>query len=616
MAQAEENSLTTEAIEAGLSPEELGFDPDQLRERYRHERDVRLRDDGITQYRAIEGEFSRYLDDPYIKVAGERAPLTDEVEVAVLGGGFGGLLVAANLRKAGVQNLRVIEMGGDFGGTWYWNRYPGAACDIESYIYLPLLEELGYMPREKYSKAPEILEYSKSIARHFDLYRDVCFHTQVTELRWDEAISRWIVHTNRGDAIRAHYVCMAHGLLNRPKLPGIPGVETFKGHSFHTSRWDYEYTGGDSNGNLTGLADKRVGIIGTGATAVQCVPHLGASAKQLYVFQRTPSSVDARGNSPTDTEWFKSLPPGWQDRRMENFNILVNGGTQEEDMVSDGWTDLIRHMLKIAARAPRGSKNRRVLLQLADFSKMEQIRNRIGAIVEDKATAEALKPWYNQFCKRPCFHDDYHATFNRPNVTLVDTHGRGVERITENAVVVDGKAYEIDCLIYATGFEVGTAYTHRSGYELYGRGGLALSEKWREGVATLHGVISRGFPNCFVIGNSQMPFTPNFPHAISLQARNIAYIIKYGIDHDLKMVEPSQEAEDAWVQTIVSLAVRRMSFLEECTPSYQNNEGRPSLRSASNSPYAPGAAAFAKLLEEWRATGRLEGLELTPNATA
>jgi cation diffusion facilitator CzcD-associated flavoprotein CzcO len=290
--------------------DDLGFDPNALREKYRQERDKRLRGDANEQYREIKGDFAHYLDDPYVEPGFTREPLTDEIDVVVIGGGFGGLLAGARLREAGVQNIRMIEKGGDFGGTWYWNRYPGAACDVESYIYLPLLEELGYMPVEKYTRAPEILAHCRRIGEHFDLYRDVCFQTEITDMAWDEASTRWIIRTNRGDAMKARFVCMANGPLHRPKLPGIPGVETFKGHSFHTSRWDYDYTGGDSFGNLTGLADKRVGIIGTGATAVQCVPHLGAGARELFVFQRTPSSIDVRDNRPTDPAWVASLDPG------------------------------------------------------------------------------------------------------------------------------------------------------------------------------------------------------------------------------------------------------------------------------------------------------------------
>ena len=423
---------------------ELGFDPDALRDRYRAERDKRVRADGNEQYVEVTGKFAHFLDDPYVEPGFERAPLSDSVEILIIGGGFGGLLAGARLREAGVEDLRIIEKGGDFGGTWYWNRYPGAQCDIESYIYLPLLEEIGYTPKEKYSFAPEILAHSRAIGEHYDLYRNACFQTEVTAMRWDENAKHWQVETNRGDRIKARYVVMSNGPLNRPKLPGIPGVESFEGHCFHTSRWDYGYTGGDAEGNLDRLGDKRVGIIGTGATAVQCVPHLAEAAEQLYVFQRTPSSIDVRGNKPTDPQWAQSLDSGWQHRRMQNFNILVTGGFQDEDLVNDGWTDIIRNLAFInASQANDGNltlEEMTARVELADFKKMEQIRARVDDLVDDPDTAAALKPWYRQFCKRPCFHDDYLPSFNRPNVQLVDTQGRGVERITPKGVVVDGSS--------------------------------------------------------------------------------------------------------------------------------------------------------------------------------
>ena len=593
--------------------DDLGFDPQALRDRYRAERDKRLRGDANEQYREIKGDFAHYLDDPYVEPGFTREPLTDEVEVVVIGGGFGGLLAGARLREAGVQDIRMIEKGGDFGGTWYWNRYPGAACDVESYIYLPLLEELGYVPVEKYTRAPEILAHCRRIGEHFDLYRDVCFQTEITDMSWDEESSRWIIRTNRGDAMKARFVCMANGPLHRPKLPGIPGVETFKGHSFHTSRWDYDYTGGDSFGNLTGLADKRVGIIGTGATAVQCVPYLGESARELFVFQRTPSSIDVRDNRPTDPEWAASLKPGWQQHRMDNFNNLVSGGFEKEDLVGDGWTDIIRNILLIGrstAAAGEAPKSLQELMQLADFKKMEQIRARAETVVQDPATAEALKPWYNQFCKRPCFHDDYLPTFNRPNVHLIDTHGQGVEKITEDAVWVDGQEYKVDCLIYATGFEVGTSYARRAGYEVTGRGGLTLTDKWKDGVSTLHGMHVHAFPNLFLFTNSQSGFSVNFPHMLNAQAHHAAYIIAEGLQRQAKTVEATAEAEEAWVQTIIDSALMRQKFQEECTPGYYNNEGKPSALAARNGPYGKGSIAFIKLMEEWRAAGSLEGLAL------
>ena len=592
---------------------DLGFDPEALREKYRAERDKRLRDDANEQYVEIAGDYAHYLEDPYVAPGFTRAPLADEVEVVVIGGGFGGLLAGARLREAGVQDIRVIEKGGDFGGTWYWNRYPGAACDIESYIYLPLLEEVGFMPREKYTRAPEILAHSRAIGEKYDLYRNACFQTEVTNMTWDGAAARWIIETNRGDRMKARFVAMANGPLHRPKLPGIPGVDTFKGHTFHTSRWDYAYTGGDSFGGLTGLAGKRVGIIGTGATAVQCVPHLGEGAGELFVFQRTPSSIDVRNNTPTDPEWARTLEPGWQQRRMDNFNILLSGGHQDEDLVNDGWTDIIRNLGLVArqrAETNAEAVNLAELMQLADFKKMEQVRDRVDSVVRDPSTAEALKPYYNQFCKRPCFHDDYLATFNRPNVHLIDTDGKGVKRIDETGVWANGRHYELDCLIYATGFEVGTDYTRRAGYEVHGKNGLTLTEKWKDGLSTLHGMHTRGFPNCFIFSNAQSGFTANFPHMMNEQSKHFAYIVTHALDHQVRTVEASQAAEDNWVQTILSLAIMRQKFQEECTPGYYNNEGKPSALAARNGSYGAGPAAFIKVLEDWRAEGTLPGLEL------
>jgi cyclohexanone monooxygenase len=589
------------------------FDPDALRDRYRAERDKRLRADGNEQYVEIAGRFAHYLDDPYVAPI-EREPLFDEVTVAIVGGGFGGQLAGARLREAGVNDLRIIEKGGDFGGTWYWNRYPGAMCDIESYIYLPLLEEIGYVPREKYTRAPEILAHSRAIGEHFRLYDNACFQTEVTEVRWDDQACRWIIHTNRGDAMRAQYVVMANGPLHRPKLPGIAGVETYAGHSFHTSRWDYGYTGGTSDGGLAGLAGKRVGIIGTGATAVQCIPHLGAAAEHLYVFQRTPSSIDVRDNRPTDPEWAQSLQAGWQKRRMENFNNLVSGVLEPEDLVSDGWTDIIGKLLIIARRgdgdftSADGIAN---TMELADFEKMEQIRARVDALVADPVTAELLKPYYRQFCKRPCFHDEYLDTYNRANVTLVDTDGKGVDRITERGVVVGDTEYELDCLIYATGFEVGTDYTRRAGYEVYGRDGVTLTEKWSEGAATLHGMHSRGFPNCFIFSPTQAGFTANFPHLLDEQSRHLAYILGHATEQGVEVIEASQQAEDDWVQRIIDMAQFNMRFLENCTPGYYNNEGKPAERSIRNSSYGAGSIAFFKVLADWRDEGSLAGLELS-----
>ncbi|MFZ5913539.1 MAG: flavin-containing monooxygenase [Pseudomonadota bacterium] len=606
-------SLSAVAAKAGMK---LDYDPDELKKKYLAERDKRLRADGNRQYREITGEFAHFVTDPYVEPGFTREPLFDEVDVIVIGGGFGGLLAGARLREAGVKKIRMIDRAGDFGGTWYWNRYPGAACDIESYIYLPLLEELNYIPSEKYAHAPEILAHSQAIGRKYDLYDDACFQTEVTEMRWDESDSKWIVCTDRGDRMKARFVAMSNGPLNKPKLPGMTGIENFKGHTFHTSRWDYNYTGGSSKGNLTGLQDKRVAIIGTGATAIQCIPHLGQWAKHLYVFQRTPSSVDVRDNRPTDQDWVKALHDGWQKERMDNFNVLVSGGFQDKDLVGDGWTDIFRKLTGILAREenPAGSHaEMAVLAELADQQKMQEVRARVDSIVKDQATAEALKPYYRQFCKRPCFHDEYLPTYNRPNVTLVDTHGQGVERITEKGVMFDGKEYEVDCIIFATGFEVGTDYTSRSGYDIYGRGDQTLSKKWANGLQTYHGFYTNGFPNCFFMGMTQTGLTANIPHMLNEQAQHIAYIINRAMNSNIRAIEPSREAEEGWVATCKQKARLGERFYSECTPGYYNNEGKPKETGNGflDGQYGGGPVEFFNIIKQWRADGDLKGMEVS-----
>ena len=586
-----------------------------MRERYRAERDKRLRADGNDQYTEVGGPFSHYTDDPYVESELDRPPLADEGDVVVIGGGVGGLQMGARLRAAGVEDLRIIEKGGDFGGTWYWNRYPGAQCDIESYIYLPLLEEVGYMPREKYSYAREILDYSQRLGHHYRLYDGALFQTEVTGMSWDDHASRWIVATNRGDALRARFVAMANGPLNRPKLPAIPGISDFGGHAFHTSRWDYDYTGGGPDGNLDRLGDKRVAVIGTGASAIQCVPFLAEAAEQLHVFQRTPSSVDVRGNQPTDPEWAAVLEPGWQKRRMENFNGLVSGLPQAEDLVDDGWTDLIGKMIRRFREAQEsGSVDIAEVMEMANFDKMNEIRSRVDDLVDTPGIAEKLKPYYRMFCKRPTFNDEYLPTFNRPNVKLVDTDGKGVDRITERGLVVAGVEYEVDCIIFATGFEVGTSYARRAGYEIVGSRDQTLSEKWATGMSTLHGMQSRGFPNCFFMQISQAAFTANFPHLLEELTTHLAHIIGHTLERGARIVEVSHHAEEAWVATIVEKGLGAMGALggADCTPGYYNNEGQAREPSAIQAaPYCGGSIEFFQLLKQWRAEGDFAGLEFT-----
>jgi cyclohexanone monooxygenase len=593
----------------------VDIDVEALKEKYRQERDKRLRKEGELQYFDVADDYAGYFEpDPYSDPI-VRDPISDEIDVAVLGGGFAGLMAGAHLRQEGIGSFRIIEMGGDFGGTWYWNRYPGVQCDIESYCYLPLLEELNYVPKEKYSYGAEIFEHCRKIGQHFDLYEAALFQTAVTSLRWDAAIDRWRIATNRGDDIRARFLIMASGPYNRAKLPGIPGIKSFKGKSFHTSRWDYDYTGGDTNGGLVKLADKRVGIIGTGATAIQAVPHLGRWAKQLYVFQRTPSPVDERRNQPTDPEWAKSLKPGWSLERRENFHTVVTGAPFEEDLVADGWT-LINH--RIAARMaeiPEGElteERAARVREIEDFRWMNDLRDRVEQVVTRKDAAEALKPWYRWQCKRPTFNDDYLPTFNRDNVTLVDVSAsQGVERITETGLVANGVDYELDCIIYASGFEITTDMKRRIGIPVFeGRDGLSLYDHWRDGFRTLHGFTTSGFPNAFFTGFIQGGISASLTAQYDAQTNHIAYIIRAALDRGATRVEVTEEAQDEWVRTLRATTFSNTEFLNECTPGYYNNEGGPVRRSHIGEVYGLGFHAFTALLEDWRNSGEMKGLEL------
>jgi len=597
-----------------VNDDAMEFDANAMREKYRLEREKRMRDDASEQYIEMSGEYANFIDDPYSEPRFSREPLERDVNVVLIGGGFGGLQAGARLREAGIEDICIVEKGGDFGGTWYWNRYPGAQCDVESYIYMPLLEELNYIPTQKYARGAEILAHAQAIGRHYNLYEDALFQTQVTETRWDPTINRWIVSTDHGDTLRARFIAMANGPLSKPKLPGIPGIENFSGHSFHTSRWDYDYTGGDANGGLDRLAGKRIAVIGTGATAVQCVPHLGESAGHLYVFQRTPSGVDLRNNAQTDMEWAESLKPGWQRQRMKNFNALVSGVPQAEDLVNDGWTDLIGKMIRVFRESRRqdlSGKAIKEIMETANFEKMNEIRARVDELVSDSDTAESLKPYYRMFCKRPCFHDEYLQTFNRDNVTLVDTDGQGVERITESGLVVDGVEYEVDCIIYSTGYEVGTSYASRTGYEIHGEGGQSLSEKWEDGARTLHGMFVHGFPNCFIMSQTQGGFTVNYPHMLDELSTHIAHVIRHAQDHDIERIEATESAESQWVQTILDKGMNGGALGgEDCTPSFYNNEGKPNDRIRQGMPYGDGPIAFFSLLKAWREEGKFDGLKL------
>ena len=424
---------------------DMDFDPVALRRRYADERAKRLRSDGKDQYLEVAGRYAAFAKDRFAPLA-DRPAIDALVDALVVGGGFGGLLAGARLRDAGLADVRIVEKGGQIGGTWYWNQYPGAQCDIESYIYLPLLEELGVVPSERYARAPEILAHAQRIAERYGLSDTAVLGTEVTSMEWSDKAGRWTVRTDRGDRFEARFVVTATGPLHRPKLPGVEGIGEFAGQAFHTSRWDYGYTGGDPEGGLDRLATTRVAVIGTGATAVQIVPHLAEAAEHLFVFQRTPSPVDVRG-----------------------------------------------------------------------------------------------------------------------------------------------------------------------------RDGRTLTEKWDDGgMRTLHGTLTHGYPNLFVLGQSQAAWTANYTQLLDEGARHIAAIVSHMQSGGLATIEATEAAEDAWAQEIVANATNGTGGIggTDCTPGYYNNEGQPLDGPPWGASYGKGSIEFFRTTKAWRESGTFEGVTFTPQTPA
>jgi cation diffusion facilitator CzcD-associated flavoprotein CzcO len=596
-----------------------------VRAKYAHERDRRMNERGQTQYIRPTGEI---VDDPVVdphREVAPREPLTGDIDVIVLGAGWGGTLAAYHLAKAGITDFRNIDTAGDFGGVWYWNRYPGIQCDNDAYCYLPLLEETGFMPSQKFSDGREIQGYTRAIAEKFGFADRALFHTHISGLRWDETIQRWHVHTNRGDHFQARFVVMACGVLNMPKLPGIQGIERFTGKMFHSARWDYDYTGGAyGNPVLDRLADKTVAIIGTGATAIQAVPYLAKYARHLYVIQRTPSQVDERPNPKTDPDWAKSLEPGWQKTRMDNFNrgAMAAFNKGEPDLICDIWTEISRNNAALMDEEGWPDLTMEEFVarrEVMDFQVMERMRERVASIVKDPATAEALKPYYRFMCKRPLSNNDFYPAFNQPNVTLVDVSGtKGLEAMTETGFVANGEEHAIDCMIFASGFEVTSDLERRWGIDFVeGVDGESIYDHWREGPKTLHGTMTHGFPNQFFIGYIQGAANSSVTEQFGEQGRHIAYVIAEAMQRGATRVETTQEAQDSYVKTFEEIEVDSSIFLNECTPSYFNNEGEKKPRWALFRAWGRGWDDFQTMVAEWRGKGDLAGLALTtPNAAA
>ncbi|HEX2940538.1 MAG TPA: NAD(P)/FAD-dependent oxidoreductase [Rhodopila sp.] len=546
---------------------------------------------GAADYIAMEGDFARYLQDVYSAPPVEREPLTDSCEILVVGAGFAALLLWYKLREAGFHDVRFCEKGGDVGGTWYWNRYPGIACDVESYSYLPLLEEMGYFPTMKFASGFEILEYCQTMATRFGFYDRCLFHTTVEQTDWNEDTGRWTVRTDRGDCMSARYVVLANGILTTPKLARIEGMETFAGKAFHTSRWDY----------TVDLTDKRIGIIGTGATAVQVVPELAKVAKHLYVFQRTPSTIDVRDQRATTQAEIEawSQEPGWARARRERLAKISSGRTAlqgNDDYLSGKVADFKQRRQYERELTPEEMVQKQLN---TNFRIMEQIRARVDAVVKDPKTAAALKPYYPYGCKRPTFHDEYLPTFNLPHVTLVDTAPLGVRRITENGVVHDRVEYGLDVLIYATGFQWMATSTFNM---VTGRNGQTLRDKWRtSGVRTFLGLHSHGFPNLFIMSGPQGGGGQfNFTRGIEGHTDYVVWMLKTLRAQGAGIVDVRKQPEDAYAEHCREADIRTRP-LRDCL-SYYNGDGAAE----------PGSLAYYGGPETWHKLRRAAQETLEP----
>ena len=538
---------------------------DEIKAKFTEQRDVRLsyRPPGTDNYRDLDGAMADLARDPYADDWAEREPIDDtadggDVDVLFIGGGFSALLTSARLREKGVASIRIVERGADVGGTWYWNRYPGVACDVVAYDYLPLLDEMNYIPTRHYAQGPEIFAHCQAIAKKYDLYDLAVFQTTVTETVWDGEAQRWNITTDRGDTMRAKFVVCANGTLAKPRLARIDGMERFRGHSFHTSRWDYDFTGPD----LERLGNVRVGIIGTGASAVQIIPNLAKHAKRVHVFQRTPSSIDVRDDWETSDEWAAKQGDGWQAKRRAK---IVSKLREQADRKGR-----LRHGITRDEKIRRQENN--------NIDQMMRIHKRIDDTVNDQTTADALKPWYMLMCKRPCFHNDYLPTFNQPNVHLVDTQGQGVTEIGERGPIFDGIEYEVDLLIYATGFEVQQTGIYN---RIVGEGGVDLNDKYNSGIRTMLGIHSAGFPNMFIMGGYQASFQFNLTDLLQVQGDHIANCISHARAAGADTIDVTANSEEWWVQEVIAHR-SKTTRNQECTPGYYNFEGQENRRQDGN----------------------------------
>ncbi|KAL1859566.1 hypothetical protein Daus18300_009567 [Diaporthe australafricana] len=629
------------------------IDVQSLSNKYAEEKERRQRVDGLAQNEELEESeyFSSLADDPFVDhdaLNAQHPALVDgqKVMVIILGAGFGGILFAARLVEAGVkpEDIRLVDVAGGFGGTWYWNRYPGVMCDTEASVYLPMLEEMGYMPKHKYSYGEEIRGYIERIASRYGFSDQGMFRTAITKAEWNDENRLWSVsmEQNRGPGqskvtLKAHsqFLCLCNGVLNHPKAPKVPGLEYFKGQIFHAARWNYKITGGSSTDQqLTELSGKKVGILGTGPTAIQAIPKLAEASKELYVFQRTPASISSRGQKATDqAEWVKHITgkPGWQLERLRNWELLCQGEAADDRFMTDGWTKLKTFGALIGrSDAPEMTKDI-VQGHIKNYTELDapfqdRIRHRVDEIVHDRQTAEALKPWYPTWCKRPGFHDEYLETFNLPNVQLVDiADTKGISGAFPEGLLVGERRIELDVLVLSTGFRPIVNLQDpdpgaKSNTILIGRDSIPMADKWAvRGAATLFGSMTHSFPNLLLAGTIQSAVSSNNTGALDALARHAAYIVTESLrradDADRVAIEPSEEAEESWSAEILKYDLFA-SPIAVCTPGFFNCEGEAlkpvsaeeELKRRRGSCFMRGLPVFRQILDDWKTEGQMAGL--------
>jgi cyclohexanone monooxygenase len=523
---------------------------------------------------------------------------TDSYDVVVVGAGFAGMYMLHRLRGQGMT-ARVYEQGSGVGGTWYWNRYPGARCDVESMQYSysfsdELQQEWDWS--ERYAPQPEILAYANHVADRFNLRPDIQFDTRVERAEFDERANVWSVTTSDGKTVTARFMVLATGCLSNARKPDIRGLDGFKGKVYHTGHWPHEPV------DFTG---QRVAVIGTGSSGIQSVPVIAEQASQLTVFQRTANfSIPARNAVLTEEErnWFRQNYPQIRRFAREEARNGIYTEIPERGALDDGDNE---RRSKYEARWQRGGLtfmsvyNNLVLDQAANDTAADFVREKIADIVKDRATAKLLQPNDHPIgSKRICIDTEYFAAFNRPNVALVDIKSNPIEAITERAVRAGGKDYEVDAIVLATGFDAMTGSVAK--IDISGRGGQTLNQKWAEGPKTYLGLMSAGFPNLFIITGPGSPSVlSNMIVSIEQHVDWIADCLSYMRAHGLDTMEAVKEAEDKWVAHVNDVAYTTLFPQANSWYMGANIPGKPRIFM----PYIGGVGPYRQICNDVAAKG-------------